>query len=106
MIIQLLHTLLHYELTELNEVDRPASIKYQFDMLVRITALNCFLAAPSMVFCHIYVLCYIVSCQCLVLLRGDLSDWNFNKNLFDVPFAIFTFYFGFYVLQERELRRF
>ena len=68
--------------------------------------MTCFVAAPTTIFCHAYVTCYILSVVLLVLLKGDFTDPSFITTLFEVPMMIFAFYFGFYVLQERELRRF
>ena len=57
-------------------------------------------------FCHAYVLVYIIGVVGLVLTKGDFSNPYFIRNLIEVPMFIFAFYLGFYVLQERELRRF
>ena len=57
-------------------------------------------------FCHTYVLVYIIGVVGLVLTKGDFSNPYFIRNLIEVPLFIFAFYLGFYVLQERELRRF
>ena len=68
--------------------------------------MNCFIAAPTTIFCHTYVIFYILSVVLLILFKGDFTDPSFMTNLLEVPMMIFAFYFGFYVLQERELRRF
>ena len=73
---------------------------------MRFTATNCYCAAASTMFCHAYVLTYIFGVICLVLIKGDFTDPLFITNLIEIPLFIFSFYFGFYVLQERELRRF
>ena len=73
---------------------------------MRYTAMNIYLAAPTTIFSHVYVLEYIFGVVCLILLKGDFSNPSFVTNLFEVPIFIFSFYMGFYVLQERELRRF
>ena len=68
--------------------------------------MNCFIAAPTTIFCHAFVICYILSVILLSLMKGDFSNPSFITNLLEVPMMIFAFYLGFYVLQERELRRF
>ena len=85
LIFQLAHTVCMEGFGEEDPEKKEASVKFQFEFLMRITAVFCFFAAPSMIFCHIYVLSYIVSVQCLVLLRGGYSDPVFRKNLLDVP---------------------
>ena len=89
-----------------DEKEQQANVKLQFDFMIRYTAATCFVAAPTTIFCHAYVICYILGVVLLILLKGDFTDPSFITNLFEVPMMIFAFYFGFYVLQERELRRF
>ena len=91
---------------ELDEEQVQSNLKIQFNMLGRIMAPNCFVAAASTMFCHAYVLTYILGVICLILIKGDLSNPVFITNLIELPLYTFAFYLGFYVLQQRELLRF
>ena len=80
MIFQLCHAVLRTPIAvasaseEELTLNHGAVLRQQFDLLMRYVAVNCFLAAPSVAFMHVYILAYLLAVLWLSLAKGDLDD--------------------------------